>query len=233
MSINVLAFNCSPNEENGNTAKILNHLLDGMKGQGASVELYYTQRLTIDKCQGCTENPEFSSTGECIIVDDMKYLYPKMRNADIWIFASPNYNNTINTSLLTLFDRLEPLFEPFTTHTNGNSSNNNNSAKRKMLLISTGNQFDYKSFQKLTDHVESLSHLFNREFLGAIVRQHAWILNDHEILPTAIEKYFTDIYNAGVEIIQKGKLPKTTLKKLNKDLITKKSFLGSIVSELN
>jgi len=233
MSINVLAFNCSPNEENGNTAKILNHLLDGIKSKGASVELYYTQRLNINKCKGCTEDPRFSSTGECIMVDDMKYLYPKMRNADIWIFASPNYNNTINSSLLTLFDRLEPLFEPFTIHTNGNSSNNNHSVKKKMLLISTGNQFDYTSFQKLTEHVESLSHLFNREFLGAIVRQHAWILNDHEILPAAIEKYFADIYNAGVEIIQKGKLQKTTLNKLNKDLITKKSFLGSIISELN
>ncbi len=232
MSINVLAFNCSPNEENGNTAKLLGHLLEGMKNRGANVEVYYTQRLHIDKCLGCTEDPNFVSTGECRIVDDMKYIYPKMKNADLWIFATPNYNDVINHSLVKLLDRLEPLFDDVVDFTNGNKLLNSKKTNGKILLVSTGNHFDKEPFIGLIEQIEAISVLFKREYIGTIMRPHAWALNDHDIIPKKIENLYKSLIKAGEEIIDYGKIQNETLFSINKNLINKKSFLTSLFSAI-
>jgi multimeric flavodoxin WrbA len=233
MSINVIAFNCSPNEDHGNTGKVLEPLLDGMKLQGANVELYYTHRMNIARCLGCTEDPTFVTTGKCKVVDDMKYIYPKMKNADIWIFATPNYQKIINQSLINLFDRLEPLFESVTDFTNGTNLVSKDTRIGKILLLSTGNDFDTVSFNKLIEHVESLAVLFNREYLGTITRPHAWILNGNDYIPQVINGLFNSLSQAGKEIINTGKLSKKTLKEINKDLVNKKSFIASLLSEMD
>jgi len=232
MSINVLAFNCSPNEEHGNTAKLLGHLLEGMMHRGANVEVYYTQKMHIHKCLGCTEDPTFVTTGECRIVDDMKYVYPKLRKADVWIFATPNYNEVINHSLINLFDRLEPLFEQVVDFTNGDRALNKNKHKGKILLLSTGNQFDKASFTGLIDQVKALSTLFNREYIGTILRPHAWVLNGHDLIPEKVQNLYQSLIRAGEEIVDTGAIQKETLQLINRDLISKKSFLSSLFSEI-
>ena len=84
----VLAFNCSPKMNKGNTALILNPFLEGMREAGAEVELFYTKKLKINPCQG-EGNCGFKTPGECFQKDDMQMLYPKLRDADIWVFAPP------------------------------------------------------------------------------------------------------------------------------------------------
>jgi len=233
MSINVIAFNCSPNEEHGNTGKVLNRLLAGMQAEGANIELYYTNKMNIEKCLGCTEDPTFSTTGDCRVTDDMKYIYPKMRTADIWIFASPNYQQVINHSLINLFDRLEPLFEPANEFTNGTENLSENNSKGKVLLLSTGNEFDALSFNQLIEHVKSLSKLFRREYLGTIMRPHAWVLNGEDYISEAINRFYNSLTLAGKEIVKTGNLSNDTLKIVNKDLLEKQKFLASLFSEMN
>jgi len=65
----VLAINASPHRDNGNTALILSPFLDGMKEEGAKVEVLYTKTMDIKPCLGClkcwTKTP-----GACIQKDD-------------------------------------------------------------------------------------------------------------------------------------------------------------------
>jgi multimeric flavodoxin WrbA len=163
----------------------------------------------------------------------MKYIYPKMNKADIWIFATPNYRNVINNSLINLFDRLEPLFEPVTDFTNGSGNLLKNNSKGKILLLSTGNEFDTTEFNKLIEHVESLAVLFKREYLGTIIRPHAWVLNSNDLMHRNVKNLFQSLTEAGKEIVDTGKLSRDTLKEVNKDLLSKKSFLASLISEMN
>jgi len=87
---NVIAINGSPKMEKGNTVKILKPFLEGMETAGASVELFYAKRLNVRPCDGelyCwTKKP-----GQCYIDDSMQSLYPKLRDADIIVLATPVY----------------------------------------------------------------------------------------------------------------------------------------------
>jgi len=232
MSINVQVFNCSPNEANGYTEKILNPLLEGMKKAGASIDKYYTHRMNIEKCRACTEDVSFQSPGECNIVDDMKYIYPKLRESELWVFASPNYPKGINSSLIKLLDRLEPLFEPFANQTNGTKLPVKNKFKGKILLVSTCSQFEFGSFKSLIEHIESFSLLFGREFAGSILRPHSWTLNTGELLSSSINILNSSLNNAGAELIETGRIKEETVKSVNKNLISKKSFLASLSAEI-
>jgi len=49
--IKVLAFNCSPKMDKGNTALILTPFLEGMREAGAKVELFYTRKLKLTPAQ--------------------------------------------------------------------------------------------------------------------------------------------------------------------------------------
>jgi len=232
MSINVLIFNFSTNEESSNTSKFLQPLINGMKLQGANVDQYYTQRMNIEKCKACTEDPTFTSKRECKIIDDMKYVYPKMRQADIWIFATPNHPKVINSNFSKFLDRLEPLFEPFAEMKNGNGLKIKTKSKGKVLLVSTSNDFEFSTFNHLINHVETFTLLFAREFAGALLRPHYWTTNLNSFMTTRIKSLEQNLSKAGEELVINGGITKELIKEINIELITKKSFLASFNPEL-
>jgi multimeric flavodoxin WrbA len=230
MSINVLAFNCSQKENNGNTARVLEPLLEGMSKAGANVELFYTNRLNIEKCRACTEDLNFISPGECLIVDDMKYIYPKLRSADLWVFASPNINADNNGALIKLLDRLEPLFDPFLGHNNGTKVPITNPAKGKVLLLSTDNEFERTVFQPLIQHLESVCGLFGRDFIGSILRPHAWTLQARDLFGKKVDEFLGSVRLAGEEIIKNGKVTPNTNGALNKDIVSRNAFVLELIN---
>ena len=86
----VLAINGSPHMDNGNTAMILDPFLEGMKEAGADVDLHYTRNLKIGPCNG-DMSCWFKNPGKCGQVDDMQMLLPKLKDADVIVWASPVY----------------------------------------------------------------------------------------------------------------------------------------------
>ncbi|MDD1729864.1 MAG: flavodoxin family protein, partial [Methanospirillum sp.] len=104
-STKVLAINASPHKDKGNTALILTPFLEGMKEAGADVEIIYTEDITVQSCRGdftCICRP----SGRCIQSDDMDWLMPKVRDADILVFASPVYADGVTGPMKTLIDRM-------------------------------------------------------------------------------------------------------------------------------
>jgi multimeric flavodoxin WrbA len=110
--VKAVVLNSSPSMEKGNTALILNPFIEGLKEEGAEVELFYTTKLRINPCiddRSCwTKTP-----GKCIHDDDMKQILPKMQQADIIVFAAPVYVDGMPGPMKNLVDRLLPLLEPF------------------------------------------------------------------------------------------------------------------------
>ncbi|MEM2102882.1 MAG: flavodoxin family protein, partial [Candidatus Bathyarchaeia archaeon] len=106
----VVAINGSPKMEKGYTAILLGAFLDGMKETGASVELFYVTRLKIKDCLADFDC-WWKRPGECIIKDDMQMLYPKLREADILVLATPVYI-PLPGAMQNFLNRLCPLMEP-------------------------------------------------------------------------------------------------------------------------
>ncbi len=124
--MDVLAINGSPRMGDGNTAMILNPFLEGMRDAGANVELFYTRKLNIGPCNG-DMSCWFKNPGKCGQNDDMQMLLPKIKNADILVWASPVYYAGITGPLKNLMDRQLPLV----------MQGNGRSKKQKVVLVST------------------------------------------------------------------------------------------------
>lgn len=227
MSINVLAFNCFKTDTNGATGKLLNTFIEGMKEAGADVEVVCTENLKIEKCNACTEDPSFVSNGTCRIVDDMQDIYPLLRESDIWIFATPNQPYSINKNLIRLLDRLEPLFDPCITFTNG-TTESHKSCNGKVVLLSASDEWDITAFDNLIEHFESTSLLFGREFIGSVLRTHAWAMNTQVLNHRETEDILNSVKTAGKELIQNGKFNPSTLARVNQELVSKQSILNQL-----
>jgi hypothetical protein len=218
----VLALNASPNEDNGNTYLILKPFLDGMKASGADIELIYLNRLNILPCKECTDDLTFESNGECNCDDDMNMLYPKFREADIWIFATPNYYDGLVPKMKHLLDRLEPLFSL------GDDFTANNGFTGKLAFVSTCDLYDLNNFDIITSHFKALSELFAKEFAGALLRPHINALLALRETGNSVEDVFEAANDAGKQIIVNGKISTRTLESVSRRLVPKKSFIAEL-----
>jgi len=102
----VLAFLGSP-RRNGNTARLLEEFLKGVSEKNeVTIEQIYLQENKILGCTGCGYC--LTST-ECNIDDDMKNIYPILKEADVLIFATPVYWWSMSSQLKALIDRFYAL----------------------------------------------------------------------------------------------------------------------------
>lgn len=88
----------------GNSSKLAGHVSRGAASRGASVETFYLNGMKIRPCQACMKCQEEGSPG-CAIQDDMQDLYPKLKEADVVVIASPIYWFNMSAQTKTVIDR--------------------------------------------------------------------------------------------------------------------------------
>jgi multimeric flavodoxin WrbA len=102
MTKQVLILKASPRER-GNSAALADQVAQGARSSGAEVESISLHILDIrpcDACDLCRENG-----GDCVIEDDMQPLYPKLRQADAIVIATPVYWFTLSAQAKLFIDR--------------------------------------------------------------------------------------------------------------------------------
>jgi len=108
---NVVAINGSPNMAKGRTAMILSPFLEELENHGANVELFFSSRLKIKPCSCGKLYCWNEAPGECILQDSMQELYPKLRNANLLVLATPIYI-PLPGDMQNFINRLTPLLNP-------------------------------------------------------------------------------------------------------------------------
>ena len=103
----VLVFMGSPRKE-GNSTILAGRAVRGAKKAGAEVETFHLNTLNIRPCQAC-DSCRKKGSYSCIQDDDMRALYPKLREADAIILAGPVYWFTIGAQTKLLMDRFYAL----------------------------------------------------------------------------------------------------------------------------
>lgn len=100
----VLVLLGSPRKK-GNTAVLADRIAKGAEEAGAEVESIYLNGLKISTCQACyvCQRPDAK---KCAVDDDMQTLFPKLIEADAWVFATPVYWFSFTAQTKLLFDRL-------------------------------------------------------------------------------------------------------------------------------
>jgi multimeric flavodoxin WrbA len=88
----------------GNSSRLAEHLSRGASSRGASVEAYYLNGMDIRPCQACMKCQKEGSPG-CAVRDDMQDLYPRLKEADVVVMASPIYWFNMSAQTKTVIDR--------------------------------------------------------------------------------------------------------------------------------
>ena len=100
--MNFLAINGSPHGQRGNTALLLDKVVEGIQNVGGNVEIIYLAKLTVKPCVGCDACHKI---GSCPVDDDFETIKQKLIACDGFIFASPNYIMSVSAQMKALFDR--------------------------------------------------------------------------------------------------------------------------------
>ncbi len=108
MAKTVIVFKGSPREK-GNSSLLADQVISGAKASGAQVECYSLHNMDIRPCDACDVCQE---TGVCVLKDDMQAIYPKLRNADAIVIASPIYWFTMSAQTKLFIDRWYALDDP-------------------------------------------------------------------------------------------------------------------------
>lgn len=216
----IFAINGSPNVR-GNTMLILSPFLEGAREAGAAVELFHISKLKINPCRG-EFNCWFKTPGECFQKDDMQTLYPKLREADVWVFASPLYAGGISGILKMFLDRIIPLIEPFIEKRRGRSRHPLRPGVKKgsIVFISNCGLWEMENFDAVMAHLKEICGHADRNFGGALLRPHGPLLPEMlKCGKKSAKKVVRAAKEAGRQIVLAGKISPETEKEASRALV--------------
>jgi multimeric flavodoxin WrbA len=215
----VLAFNCSPKAEKANTSLILTPFLKGLETGGAEVELYYTRKLKIKPCSGDL-HCWFQKPGICIHKDDMQSLYPKLREADVWVLATPVYFDGVSGTMKNLMDRLVPLILPLVELRGGHCAHARREGTKagEVVLVSNCGFWESDNFDPLLVHMKAFCRTIGREFAGALLRPCGDTFRGLLELNRPVQDILEAAEAAGQQLAQEGKMSPETLDRVSREI---------------
>jgi len=183
--VKILGLFGSP-RRGGNTELLLEEALKGAEKEGAKVERLYLSDFTITPCKECHGCDD---TGNCIILDDMEKIYPKLLEAEVVILASPIFFYGVTAWAKALIDRSQALWAR--KYLLKDSSLGKEGKKRKGFFISAGATKGQKVFEGAILTAKYFFDVLNAEYAGEIVfrgvEAKGDILNHPEALQQAYE----------------------------------------------
>jgi hypothetical protein len=216
----VLAFNSSPRKGKGNTALILDPFIEGMRGAGADIDLYYNHDLKIKPCKGCF-NCWLKTPGVCSQKDDIQWLLPKMREADVIVYATPVYSYGMTGQMKNLIDRMIVIAEPFMEVVDGRSRHIKSEGAKtcQIVLVSNCGLWGIDNFDPLVVHVKKLCQDPPMEYAGALLRPHGAALRAMIDMGAPVNDIIEAARDAGKQLIETGKMSQVTLDVISRDLL--------------
>ncbi len=102
MMMNILGISGTP-RKNGNSEILLRYALHPFEEQGWQVKCFLLSELTIQPCRAC--EGKCRGLGNCVIDDDMHYIYEAYPWCDAVLISSPVYSRNICSQLMAVLDR--------------------------------------------------------------------------------------------------------------------------------
>jgi multimeric flavodoxin WrbA len=185
----IIGFTASPRKQ-GNTAWVVDAILEGAKEQGAETESWYFSDLDIKpclSCYGCRQGDLAGERTRCIIKDDMQKLYDALEHADALVLGSPVYMGQMSAQAKIFMDRLfgsaqyQPRFHP--------GFKEKNVPKQKLILVFTQGNPDVGKFQVYYDYTKKMAQMleFDVKDVVVVAGMRNGLARDREELPAAMK----------------------------------------------
>jgi len=101
--LKVLGIAGSP-RHGSNTEILLEQVLEGATSKGAAIGILHISNLNImpcSHCEGCLQG------GVCSLIDDMRYVFDEIEQADYVVLAAPIHFMGVPSKVKTLIDRAQ------------------------------------------------------------------------------------------------------------------------------
>lgn len=148
----------------GNTAALLDAVLDGAREAGAKVERIDVGDLDIAPCDGCGE---CDKSGACARArDDMCTIYRKIREVDALVLASPIYFTGVSAQLKAVVDRCQCFWvERFILHRSPYRGRHH----PKGLFVATAGSTKLQVFEPAIHCIKALFIALDYSYAGEIL----------------------------------------------------------------
>jgi len=223
--LNVVAVNGSPNMEKGRTAMILEPFLQELEYLGANIQLFYANRLKIKPCSCGRLYCWNEKPGKCILQDSMQELYPKLKNANLLVLATPIYI-PLPGDMQNFINRLTPLLNPEISFHQGRTRARlrDDVLIDKVVLVASGGWWEKENFDTVIRIVEEFAAVASLTFGGAIIRPHSqWMKKDGQLTKNA-QAIIQAIRLAAHELVESGEIRAETLDKISHPLISREAY---------
>ncbi len=225
--IKVLALNCSPRMDKGNTALILNPFIEGMRASGAQVRVLYAKKLDIKPCTG-----EFKcwsdSPGRCYIRDDMAEVLQEMRDSEYWVFGVPVYAK-LPGEAQNVFNRTMPLFNDEVV-VRGRTllpGMREPLKLRRIVLVSSCGFWGLENFELLVEQLEFVAKSLGTRLARPLLRPNADMLRPRGTDRQTAKAIFDAARSAGSELITKDEISAKSARRVQIPLMSRDKFLRS------
>ncbi|MCL2790049.1 MAG: flavodoxin family protein [Desulfobulbus sp.] len=186
----ILALYASPRAQ-GNSAQLLNVLLEEAGRLGATISRYTLNTLQLKGCQACYSCRQPGKEKQCAIKDDMQSILTDLFAADAVVLASPVYMWQMTAQARLFTDRLMPVLKPdYTSWLNG----------QRMLVLYTQGQPDLTRFASYFQYVNDMFAFLGFRTSEPLVFGNLRGLNDVQRQP----HHFERVRQAATELVRNG-----------------------------
>lgn len=189
---------------------LINPLSNFFEKQGHKVHHIDVSGMNILPCVGCSDDPFFVPMDSCRQDDDMNNIYPILNSSEYWFFNVAMNHKHIPKKLCNFLDRLEPLFDKDETAFTSNNNGYNKQDKGFIYLLSTSEYWGNDVFDELKQEIQTIAFLFNRKYLGDLLRPHLgiyiqkYVFENQESFTTSLEQLGAAILNHTTHHLQNG-----------------------------
>lgn len=230
----IVAINGSPSAEKGNTEMLLAPFLRGMKKAGAETETLYVNKLNIKPCSCGKMYCWYNEPGKCCISDDMNKVYPKLKQAEILVLATPVFI-PLPGKMQDTINRLCPLLTPFIEFYNERTriKFSNDVEIKKLVMVATGDWWEKENLDIVVHIAREFAKKSNVEFSGAVLRPHASRMKSKGVLTEAGLSIQTATEKAGEDLIKNGFISRELLDEISRPLISEEELRNRYNSFFN
>ncbi|NIN67288.1 MAG: flavodoxin family protein, partial [Anaerolineae bacterium] len=168
--------------------------------------------------------------GKCVQEDDMTGILVKLREADIWVWATPLYFDGVSGPLKNLIDRLTPLLRLHAEVRGGRSRHVVEEQDRRgsVVLVSNCGLWEMENFNTVVAYIDAACQHVEREFAGALLRPHGQTLRDRLKQGEPVGDVLDAAREAGRELVRDGKMSAESLATVGRKLVTRDDYITNM-----
>jgi len=191
---------------------------------GAEVETVVLREKIIKHCKGCF-TCWIKTPGTCIHKDDMTTeLFPKWRESDLVVYATPLYNYAMTAMLKAFIERTLPAAQPFFEIHEGRMFHPLRHKTPAVVMLSVSGMPDEDHFSALSAHVRYLYASPGRRLLAEIYRPAAEAMTT-PFFKEQLDDILDATMQAGRELVRSMEISPDTLKRITQPLVDAESFV--------